>query len=320
MLSAINKPYVIIPIVLLVLITNGCNTKPSINVTPAVATVELGQTLQFKVSVKPTNAAVEWSVDEGDAWGTISDSGIYTAPVLLPSPAKATVRVAFVADSVVSATAQVTITGEGAGGTSTTTIINSGGIGSPCGTCNPGLTCITEAPDGYCTKECSNPEDCGQGTFCYQISAGQGKIAVCLIACRTNADCRPGYSCQGDPGSTVCYPGQSTATTTVPGGTGGNYTNADLNGCYPKQSAAMTFKYWFNGAGIFSYITYNPVSGTVSWGGSYQVSGGPANGQLQLTYDDGTVEQYKLFISADKSYLTLNGQTYYYSASGEECE
>jgi len=109
-------------------------------------------------------------------------------------------------------------------------------------------------------------------------------------------------------------------TTTVPGGTGGNYTNADLNGCYPKQSAAMTFKYWFNGAGIFSYITYNPVSGTASWGGSYLVSGGPANGQLQLTYDDGTVEQYKLFISANKLYMTLDGQTYYYSASGEECE
>ena len=83
----------------------------------------------------------------------------------------------------------------------------------------------------------------------------------------------------------------------------------------------MTFKYWFDGAGIFSYITYNPVSGTASWGGSYQVSGGPANGQLQLTYtDDGTVENYPLFISADKSYITLDGQRYYFSPSGELCE
>jgi hypothetical protein len=185
-----------------------------------------------------------------------------------------------------------------------------GGVGSACGACDPGLTCITDAPGGYCTRSCSSNSDCGQDAYCYQVQDEQGQmIGLCLAACSTNTDCRDGYTCQGDQGATVCFPGGSSgSTTTIPGGGGGggDYTNADLNGCYGKQTDPEMFKYQFDGAGRFCWITWNYYTGESAWGGQYQVSGN----QLQLAYSDGTNETHSLFISPDKSSIQIDGTNY----------
>ncbi len=299
-----------------IVLLSGCSKGDvTITISPQTATVGLGQTQQFQATVTPSNAQVIWTVDEGDAWGTVLEDGLYISPDLLPSPPIATVRVSSISDPAVSATAKVTIS-EGGGANTTTTTPGGGGggtgggIGAACGVCAPGLTCITDAPGGYCTKSCATNSDCGQGAYCYQVQDEQGQTqALCFDACSANTDCRAGYTCQGDPGATVCFPGGSSgSTTTIPGGGGGGggYTNADLNGCYGKQADPEMFKYQFDGAGRFCWITWNYYSGEASWAGQYQVSGS----QLQFTYDDGTNETHSLFISSDKSYIQIDDTNY----------
>ena len=81
-------------------------------VIPATATLQLGQTQQFTAQVTGTNnTSVNWTVTEGNGWGTINSTGLYTAPTVLPSPAVATIRATSVADPTKSATASVTLTG-----------------------------------------------------------------------------------------------------------------------------------------------------------------------------------------------------------------
>ena len=82
-----------------------------VSVSPTAATVALGQSQQFTATVTgTTNTGVTWSVVEGASRGTVSASGLYTAPASLPSPATATVRATSVADPTKSASATVTIT------------------------------------------------------------------------------------------------------------------------------------------------------------------------------------------------------------------
>jgi len=108
-------------IALIIVLLFGCkNGKVTITLSPKTATVGLGQTKQFQATVTPSKTQVTWTVDEGDAWGTIGEDGIYIAPDLLPSPPIATVRVSSISDPAVSATAKVTIT-EGGGSSTTTT-------------------------------------------------------------------------------------------------------------------------------------------------------------------------------------------------------
>ena len=84
----------------------------TVTISPTTATLEEGQTQQFKAGVSGTsNTAVAWSVDGvagGNATvGTISDSGLYTAP---GAAGTHTVLATSVADSTKSASAAVTVT------------------------------------------------------------------------------------------------------------------------------------------------------------------------------------------------------------------
>ena len=60
-------------------------------------------------------------------------------------------------------------------------------------------------PEGTCTNVCRDHRDCPPGSACANVKGG-----LCLIACGSDAYCRPGYRCrvrddQGDPGeSRVC--------------------------------------------------------------------------------------------------------------------
>jgi len=87
----------------------------SITISPASATVAAGGTQQFTATVEnASNTAVTWQVNGvtgGNATaGTISSSGLYTAPGAVPSPAAVTITAVSQADATKSASAQVTIT------------------------------------------------------------------------------------------------------------------------------------------------------------------------------------------------------------------
>lgn len=87
----------------------------SVSVSPTTAQISGGGQLQFSATVSgSTNTAVAWKVSgagcSGTSCGTISASGLYTAPTSIPSPAVVTVTAASVADPGQSASATVSLT------------------------------------------------------------------------------------------------------------------------------------------------------------------------------------------------------------------
>ncbi len=85
----------------------------SVSITPASATLQIGMTQQFTSAVTgTTNTAVNWFVNGvqggNSTSGTISNSGLYTAPSTAPSSA-VTITVKSAADSNKSASASVTV-------------------------------------------------------------------------------------------------------------------------------------------------------------------------------------------------------------------
>ncbi|HXL22053.1 MAG TPA: hypothetical protein VOA78_06290 [Candidatus Dormibacteraeota bacterium] len=81
-----------------------------VSVAPASASVAVGQQKQFSASVSGTNnQSVNWSV-VGAGNGTISASGLYTAPTSVPNPALVTVMATSQVNGADSGTAAVTVT------------------------------------------------------------------------------------------------------------------------------------------------------------------------------------------------------------------
>jgi len=94
----------------------------SVAVSPTSASLAPGALQAFAASVSgSTNTAVAWSVNGiaggNAAVGTISASGVYSAPAAVPSPATVTVRATSAAYSAASAQASVTISGPTSPGT-----------------------------------------------------------------------------------------------------------------------------------------------------------------------------------------------------------
>jgi hypothetical protein len=88
---------------------------PTVTVSPATANVQEGSTQQFTATVANTTATtVNWQVNGvtgGNATvGTISSTGLYTAPDVVPSPASVTVTAVLQADTAVTGNSIVTIT------------------------------------------------------------------------------------------------------------------------------------------------------------------------------------------------------------------
>lgn len=88
---------------------------PTVTVSPATANVQEGSTLQFTATVTNTSATtVNWQVNGvtgGNATvGTISSTGLYTAPDVIPSPASVTVTAVLQADTSVTGNSIVTVT------------------------------------------------------------------------------------------------------------------------------------------------------------------------------------------------------------------
>jgi Fe-S cluster assembly iron-binding protein IscA len=86
----------------------------AVSVSPAAVQVTTGTQKQFTAAVTGTsNTAVSWSLAgsgcTGAACGTISSTGLYTAPSSVPSPQQVSVTATSVADPTKSSTATVTI-------------------------------------------------------------------------------------------------------------------------------------------------------------------------------------------------------------------
>ncbi len=82
----------------------------------------------------------------------------------------------------------------------------SGLLGSSCGSsvsCLGGLTCVTVAPAGLCTKPCASDADCQQVGSCQWVPDWGGQI--CLKRCTSDVSCRPEYSCQVTVSGSVCF-------------------------------------------------------------------------------------------------------------------
>ncbi len=84
----------------------------SVRVTASVTSVAAGQQAQFTATVTgTTNTSVTWLVVGGAADGTISASGLYTAPAVVPNPAVVTVTATSQADPTKSGSGSITVTG-----------------------------------------------------------------------------------------------------------------------------------------------------------------------------------------------------------------
>jgi hypothetical protein len=96
---------------------SGCTgtsskTTVTISVAPMAVSVAAGNTQQFTSTVTGTsNTAVTWSIVGVASDGTISSSGLYTAPATVPNPPTVTVTATAQADATKSASATVTVTG-----------------------------------------------------------------------------------------------------------------------------------------------------------------------------------------------------------------
>jgi hypothetical protein len=98
----------VLPLVLLVAaIATGCGGQVSVSIIPALATVTPGGSVTFQAVVSgASDRSVTWSVPAGPNAGSITSTGIYTAP---PTPGTYQVKATSVADPSQSATAEVTV-------------------------------------------------------------------------------------------------------------------------------------------------------------------------------------------------------------------
>jgi hypothetical protein len=98
------------------LVIAGCKTGTAgkvvgVAVDPTGVNVVIGKTVQFNATVTDTfNTAVMWTVAGGSANGTISSTGLYTAPASVPVSPLVTIIATSQKDTTKSGTAQVTIT------------------------------------------------------------------------------------------------------------------------------------------------------------------------------------------------------------------
>ena len=91
------------------------NNNPMVTVSPATANVQEGSTQQFTATVtNSSTTTVAWQVNGvtggNSSVGTIDSTGLYTAPLVVPSPASITITAALQGSATVSGNAIVTIT------------------------------------------------------------------------------------------------------------------------------------------------------------------------------------------------------------------
>ncbi len=122
----LTRALVVLCAVLSIIFSAGCGTassgktgsgggsNPGVAISPSGANVRIGSTQSFSATMTGApNNDVTWSVNDmvgGDATtGTISTSGMYSAPATLPNPNSVTIKAVSTSDSSLSATATVDV-------------------------------------------------------------------------------------------------------------------------------------------------------------------------------------------------------------------
>src|SRR4029453_17544566 len=85
------------------------HASPGISLLPSALSLVVNETQAFEATVFNTNSPVVFSVDGGDAFGTIDPPGLYTAPAAVPPEGRATVRAKLANNLSVQATTEVEI-------------------------------------------------------------------------------------------------------------------------------------------------------------------------------------------------------------------
>jgi uncharacterized protein YjdB len=93
---------------------NPAGAPVTVTLTPASSTIRCGATLSFTAKVaNTTDSAVAWQVNGqaggSSSAGTISATGVYTGPAVLPNPAAVTVTAVSHADPTAKASATVNL-------------------------------------------------------------------------------------------------------------------------------------------------------------------------------------------------------------------
>ena len=79
----------------------------SVTVTPTMVALAAGKTQQFTATVKNSGAGVTWSLSPAN--GTVSTSGLYTAPATVGSRTVVKITAISIADPTKTASAQVSL-------------------------------------------------------------------------------------------------------------------------------------------------------------------------------------------------------------------
>lgn len=194
-------------------------TAVSVAISPTSASVVVGNTRQFTATVTGTsNTAVTWSVQESGG-GTISASGLYTAPA---AAGTFHVRATSVADPTKSAGATVTVT---------PISCVAGSPGVPCTGSSP-LVCVAGAPGTPCTG--SAPMIiCTSGTPTV-VCSGSTPMITCTSGNPTVLECvagAPTATCTGSaPMVEICTAARPSVTECIVGGP----TNNTCTGAAPR--------------------------------------------------------------------------------------
>src|SRR5262249_28164066 len=111
------KTVIALALMALVIVTSvGCKTGTAgkviaVQIQPSSVNAVVSTTVQFKANVNDTfQQGVNWSVVGGSDKGSISPTGLYTAPATVPTPAQVTVMAVSQKDTTKTATAIVTVT------------------------------------------------------------------------------------------------------------------------------------------------------------------------------------------------------------------
>ena len=281
----------------------------TVTVNPSTAQVPLNGVLQFAATVANTsNTAVNWSVNGaagGNATvGTISGTGLYTAPAAVPSPATVTVTATSEADSSVSASASVTITtlsysfsalmypgfstfaygingsGEVVGLYGPNQSAESGDHGSGGFSYASGAYSMIEYPGTVDFQACGTFAAQGsQGTAAYDIN-DNGQIVGSYQNCSDN-DQAYGFLYDGVSFSSISYPGAASTYLS------GINNNGDIVGSY---SSSSSHGFLYNGGG-FSSLDFPGATSTYAYGIN-------DSGQIVGAYVDSSGNEHAFLYSA----------------------
>jgi len=114
--ASTGRRWVAMLLAVALVVLGGCKSGTAgkvvtVSVDPTGVNVVIGKTLQFNATVTDTfNTAVTWTVAGGSGNGSISSTGLYTAPASVPNPSLVTILATSQKDTTKTGTAQVTIT------------------------------------------------------------------------------------------------------------------------------------------------------------------------------------------------------------------